>query len=83
MGSRRMAHVTGLGWGLTRRWWIDLREIARSGVRPLVVAALGLVVVAACSLGPGAPDLAAAVRLTHVGPVRTVPAVMWRPGPGR
>jgi uncharacterized membrane protein YadS len=29
----------------------DLREIARSGVRPLVVAALGLVVVAACSLG--------------------------------
>ncbi len=29
----------------------DLREMARSGVRPLVVAALGLVVVAACSLG--------------------------------
>ena len=29
----------------------DLRELARSGVRPLVVAALGLVVVAACSLG--------------------------------
>ena len=29
----------------------DLREFARSGVRPLVVAALGLVVVAACSLG--------------------------------
>ena len=29
----------------------DLREIARSGVRPLAVAALGLVVVAACSLG--------------------------------
>ena len=29
----------------------DLREIARSGVRPLVVAALGLVVVAAYSLG--------------------------------
>ena len=29
----------------------DLREIARAGVRPLVVAALGLVVVAACSLG--------------------------------
>jgi uncharacterized membrane protein YadS len=29
----------------------DLREIARSGARPLVVAALGLVVVAACSLG--------------------------------
>ena len=28
----------------------DLREIARSGVRPLAVAALGLVVVAACSL---------------------------------
>jgi uncharacterized membrane protein YadS len=29
----------------------DLRELARSGVRPLVVAGLGLVVVAACSLG--------------------------------
>ncbi|MFC0436970.1 YeiH family protein [Kutzneria buriramensis] len=29
----------------------DLRELARSGLRPLVVAALGLVVVAACSLG--------------------------------
>jgi uncharacterized integral membrane protein (TIGR00698 family) len=29
----------------------DLREIVRSGVRPLVVAALGLVVVAGCSLG--------------------------------
>lgn len=29
----------------------DIREMARSGVRPLVVAALGLVVVAACSLG--------------------------------
>ena len=29
----------------------DLRELARAGVRPLVVAALGLVVVAACSLG--------------------------------
>jgi uncharacterized integral membrane protein (TIGR00698 family) len=29
----------------------DLREIARSGARPLIVAALGLVVVAACSLG--------------------------------
>jgi len=29
----------------------DLRELARSGVRPLIVAALGLVVVAACSLG--------------------------------
>jgi uncharacterized integral membrane protein (TIGR00698 family) len=29
----------------------DLRELARSGIRPLVVAALGLVVVAACSLG--------------------------------
>lgn len=29
----------------------DLRELARTGVRPLVVAALGLVVVAACSLG--------------------------------
>ena len=29
----------------------DLRQFARSGVRPLVVAALGLVVVAACSLG--------------------------------
>jgi Conserved hypothetical protein 698 len=29
----------------------DLRELARSGVRPLVFAALGLVVVAACSLG--------------------------------
>jgi uncharacterized integral membrane protein (TIGR00698 family) len=28
----------------------DLREIARSGVRPLIVAALGLVVVAGCSL---------------------------------
>ncbi|MFP5020664.1 YeiH family protein [Pseudonocardia phyllosphaerae] len=28
----------------------DLREIARSGIRPLVVAALGLVVVAGCSL---------------------------------
>jgi uncharacterized integral membrane protein (TIGR00698 family) len=29
----------------------DLREIGRSGWRPLVVAAVGLVVVAACSLG--------------------------------
>jgi len=29
----------------------DLRELARSGVRPLIVATLGLVVVAACSLG--------------------------------
>ena len=29
----------------------DLRELARAGLRPLVVAALGLVVVAACSLG--------------------------------
>jgi hypothetical protein len=29
----------------------DLRELARAGVRPLAVAALGLVVVAACSLG--------------------------------
>ena len=29
----------------------DIREMARSGYRPLVVAALGLVVVAACSLG--------------------------------
>jgi uncharacterized membrane protein YadS len=29
----------------------DLRELARSGIRPLVVAALGLVVVAGCSLG--------------------------------
>ena len=29
----------------------DLRELARSGIRPLVVAAVGLVVVAACSLG--------------------------------
>lgn len=29
----------------------DLRQMARSGIRPLVVAALGLVVVAACSLG--------------------------------
>ena len=29
----------------------DLRELARVGVRPLIVAALGLVVVAACSLG--------------------------------
>ena len=29
----------------------DLRELARAGVRPLIVAALGLVVVAACSLG--------------------------------
>ncbi|MFC4949204.1 putative sulfate exporter family transporter [Pseudonocardia sp. GCM10023141] len=29
----------------------DLQEMARSGIRPLVVAALGLVVVAACSLG--------------------------------
>ncbi|MDT7798753.1 MAG: hypothetical protein QOI78_2186 [Actinomycetota bacterium] len=29
----------------------DLRQMARSGLRPLVVAALGLVVVAACSLG--------------------------------
>lgn len=29
----------------------DLRQMARSGVRPLIVAALGLVVVAACSLG--------------------------------
>jgi uncharacterized integral membrane protein (TIGR00698 family) len=29
----------------------DLRELSRAGVRPLVVAALGLVVVAACSLG--------------------------------
>ncbi|MFC5950487.1 YeiH family protein [Pseudonocardia lutea] len=29
----------------------DLREVARSGVRPLIVAALGLVVVAGCSLG--------------------------------
>jgi uncharacterized integral membrane protein (TIGR00698 family) len=29
----------------------DLRELARSGERPLIVAALGLVVVAACSLG--------------------------------
>jgi len=29
----------------------DLRELARAGLRPLIVAALGLVVVAACSLG--------------------------------
>ncbi|WP_198047028.1 hypothetical protein [Kutzneria sp. 744] len=29
----------------------DLREPARGGVRPPIVAALGLVVVAACSLG--------------------------------
>jgi uncharacterized integral membrane protein (TIGR00698 family) len=29
----------------------DLREITRSGIRPLIVAALGLVVVAGCSLG--------------------------------
>jgi uncharacterized membrane protein YadS len=29
----------------------DLRELARSGWRPLLVAALGLVVVAGCSLG--------------------------------
>jgi uncharacterized integral membrane protein (TIGR00698 family) len=29
----------------------DLRELAKAGLRPLVVAALGLVVVAACSLG--------------------------------
>ncbi|TCK25175.1 YeiH family protein [Pseudonocardia endophytica] len=29
----------------------DIREMARSGWRPLIVAALGLVVVAACSLG--------------------------------
>lgn len=29
----------------------DLRRMARSGFRPRVVAALGLVVVAACSLG--------------------------------
>lgn len=29
----------------------DLKQIARAGVRPLIVAALGLVVVAACSLG--------------------------------
>lgn len=29
----------------------DLRQMARSGLRPLVVAALGLVVVAVCSLG--------------------------------
>ncbi|MFC0543376.1 YeiH family protein [Kutzneria chonburiensis] len=29
----------------------DLRELARSGWRPLIVAALGLVVVAGCSLG--------------------------------
>jgi hypothetical protein len=56
----RQTDVTGLGnlskWafplcfagvGLT----FDIRDLARSGVRPLVVAALGLVVVAACSLG--------------------------------
>lgn len=29
----------------------DLRQMARSGLRPLVAAALGLVVVAVCSLG--------------------------------
>jgi uncharacterized membrane protein YadS len=29
----------------------DLRQLAPLGVRPLIVAALGLVVVAACSLG--------------------------------
>lgn len=29
----------------------DLRELVRAGIRPLIVAALGLVVVAACSLG--------------------------------
>lgn len=61
LGLLTKPEITSLGnlskWAFLLRFAgvglnFDLREIARSGVRPLAVAALGLVVVAVCSLGP-------------------------------
>jgi uncharacterized membrane protein YadS len=43
----------------------NFRELARTGWRPLLVAVIGLVVVATVSLGSGAADLAVFGRGLH------------------